>query len=391
MILSKLNINSNNDKILASLSFVIFMPLLLDFIAGLTMEQSSIWTTIIYGVSFVVIFIVGRFRIRLRNFKSLLIFYSICFFNIVVFPESQKFFETAQLIILFYYIPISFLLFRTIRSWDNFVPIMFLLAPIAILMGLYILLFTTISSSDSSITYMEFSYALLPFVCVSYAFYLSKRRIIGFLLFLVGLIEMFSFGCRGAIVSSMVFVLISTFFNSKQKTSNVFLLSMLIVIVALNISSIFNYVLNLSFFENSYVLKRAINEELFESETRRIILENCERRLSSMDMEISGLFGDRPYCGSVYPHNIVYEILMQWGWILGSIFLIYMAFLFIKGFVHNENSRFITIFFTCTILLRFFVSGSYLNSGLFWLMIACMLSIIRSEERVVINQSMSNK
>lgn len=381
MILSKLNINSYNDKILASLSFVIFMPLLLDFIAGLTMEQSGNWTAIIYGVSFVVIFFVGRFRIRLRNFISLLILYSVCLFNIVVFPESEKYFETAQFIILIYYIPISFLIFSTIRSWDNFIPILFLFAPVAILMGIYILLFTTISSSDSSITYMEFSYALLPFVCVSYAYYISKRRIIGFLFFLIGLIEMFSFGCRGAIISAIVFVLISTFFNSKQNIRNVFLLSILIIIVALNLSNIFNYVLNLSFFENSYVLKRAINEELFESNTRKLILDNCERRLFSMDMEISGLFGDRPYCGSVYPHNIVYEILMQWGWILGSIFLIYIAFLFIKGFVHNENSRFITLFFTCTILLRFFVSGSYLNSGLFWLMIACMLSIIRSEGR----------
>ncbi len=366
---------SLNDRLLISLSFVIFMPLLFDFISGLTMGQSRNITMIIYGVTFVTFFVMGHQSIRPSNFWSLVIIYATCLINIYLFPESRKYFETSQYLNLFYYMPLSFVLFRNIKYWDNFITVLFYFAPIAILMGGYSLLFAQIQTSDNSITYMEFSYALLPFVCASYAYYINERRIVGLILFIIGLIEMLSFGCRGAVLSSMIFAISLAAINLKRNKWGLILLSIVIMVIALNIAPIINFLSSLSLFEDSYILKRAINSELFEANGREIILMNCERRLSSMGLEISGLFGDRPYCGSVYPHNIVYEILMQWGWILGTFLLIWFVSLFVRGFFRNSSSRFVTLFFVCSILLRFFVSGSYLNSGLFWLMIACMLSI----------------
>ena len=380
MIKPRLGIQSSNDKTLASLSFVLFMPLLLDFISGLTNGQSRTITMILYGLSFVVFFVIGRHRIKLRSFFPLMFIYSVCLINILLFPESRQYFETAQYLILFYYLPLSFILFRTIQSWDNFIPILFVFVPLAVLMGMYILLFTQIAELNDSITYMEFSYALLPFVCASYAYYTSKRRIVGLLLFLIGLIEMLSFGCRGAVLSAILLVLFLTFINSKRNKWGVIILSIVVIAIVSNVSTLLSYFSGLSFFKDSYILNRAINAEIFESSTRETIMMNCEKRLSSMGLEISGLFGDRPYCGSVYPHNIVYEIFMQWGWILGGFFLLYLAILFIKGLFHNSTSRFVTLFFFCAVFLRFFVSGSYLNSGLFGLMIACMLSIKNTKE-----------
>ena len=375
MILSKLGINSTNDKILASLSFVIFMPLLFDFIASLASGSTSNITMIIYGISFVVIITLGRRLINARNILALLVVYFICLLNITLFPESQQYFGIAQYLILLYFLPLGFIVFRTIKSWDNFIPILFLFTPFAIIMGIYVLIFAHLAESEDTFTYMEFSYALLPFVCASYAYYNIKKHIVGLLLYFIGLIEMLSFGCRGAVISAIVLAISMTILNSKRnKWSLVFLFS-LIFFVAINISSIISYLSGLSLFEDSYVLNRAINETVFDVGTREHIYSNCVKRLLSMGGEISGLFGDRPYCGSVYPHNIVYEILMQWGWILGALLLLYFASLFIKAFTHNDTSRFITLYFICAILLRFFVSGSYLNSGLFWIMIVCIQSL----------------
>lgn len=204
---------------------------------------------------------------------------------------------------------------------------------------------------------------------------LGKRRIVGLILFIIGIVEMLAFGCRGAVISALIFAILLAVLNSKKNKWGLILFAIVIIAIAVNIVPLINYLSGISIFEDSYILRRAVNAEIFEVSSRETILMNCEKRLSSMGLEISGLFGDRPYCGSVYPHNIVYEVFMQWGWILGTVFLLWLASLFVKGFLHNSSSRFVTLFFVCSILLRFFVSGSYLNSVFFWLMIACMLSI----------------
>ena len=378
-------INSLNDRLLLSLSFVFFMPLLFDFISGLTMGQSRNVTIAIYGITFVAFFVMGRQSIKPSNFLPLVVIYAICTINVLLFPESRKYFETAQFLNLFYYIPLSFVLFRNIKEWSNFIPVLFRFSPIAVLMGGYSLMFAQIQTADISISYMEFSYALLPFVCASYAYYISKRRIVGLILFIIGLVEMLAFGCRGAVVSALIFAILLAVLKSKTNKWGLILLSVVTIAIAVNIVPIINYLSGISIFEDSYILRRAINAEMFEVSSRETILMNCEKRLSSMGLEISGLFGDRPYCGSVYPHNIVYEVFMQWGWILGTFLLLYLSSLFVKGFVRNSTSRFVTLFFVCSILLRFFISGSYLNSGLFWLMIACMLSIKNLREIKVNN------
>lgn len=382
-ILSKLGINSSDDIMLALLGVVLFTPIFLVFIAGLTSGQSSNITMIVYVLTLVFVVIAGWRRIKLKNVLIVFVFYFICYLNIVFFPDSIQYFEMSQYLILLFHIPLGFLFFKTIKSWANFTNILFVFTPLAILIGVYILFFTeviTIDRSETYVTYMEFSYALLPFVCASYACYKQNRRIMGLLLYLFGLTEMLAFGCRGALMCALAFaILISVTFSKGRKWALV-LLSIVIIAIVLNLDSIVGFLSKISFFENSYILQKAIDGDVLQHEGRKVIFLNCKKRLSNMGVEISGLFGDRPYCGSVYPHNVIYEILMQGGWFLGSALIIFFASIFIKGLVHTPTSRFLTIFFICAVLGRFFVSDSYLNNGLFWIMIACLLSIIHSRE-----------
>lgn len=376
--LSKLGIQTSNDKMLASLSFVIFIPILLDFIAGLTSGQSRNITMIVYGASLVCFLYLGRGRIKLKNILILLFFYFICLINNLIFPESKEYFSIGQYLILFFYLPLGFLLFKTIESWDNFINIIFKFAPLAILIGIYVIFFTAITTIDRSetyVTYMEFSYALMPFVCASFAYYIKNKNIFGLILFIMGLAEMLSFGSRGALLYALVFAILLRFTQNQGRKIGLIIFSIFLVVVAINIESILEFLSQMPLFENSYILRKALDGGVLQHNSREIILMNCENRLSAMGGEVSGLFGDRSYCGSVYPHNVVYEILMQWGWFIGMGLLLFFASLFIKGLLRNSSTRFVAIFFICTVMAKFFVSDSYLNNGLFWIMIACMLSI----------------
>ena len=377
-LLSKLGIQTSNDKILALLSFVIFIPILLDFIAGLTSGQSSNITMIIYGVSLVYFLYFGRDRIKLKNILILLFFYFICLINNLIFPESEEYFNIGQYLILFFYLPLGFLLFKTIESWDNFIDIIFKFAPLAIIIGIYVIFFTAITTIDRSetyVTYMEFSYALMPFVCASFAYYIKHKDTFALILFIIGLAEMLSFGSRGALLNTLIFAILLRFTQNQGHKIRLIIFSFFFIVVVINFESILEFLSQIPLFENSYILRKALDGGVLQHNSREIILMNCENRLSTMGAEVSGLFGDRPYCGSVYPHNIIYEILMHWGWFIGTGLLLFFASLFIKGLLRNSSTRFITIFFMSTIMAKFFISDSYLNNGLFWLMIACMLSI----------------
>lgn len=382
-LLLKLGVENDDDKLLLALGFVIFIPILLDFVAGVTFGHGQMITTSIYGISLICFLYVGRHRIRMKYFRALFFYYFVCLFNILLFPSSREYFDIAQYLILLYYLPLGFLLFRTIQRWDKFVSIIFIYALPSIIIGVYVVVFSGITLLDrleTYVTYMEFSYALMPFVCISFAFYREKKSLFALALFFVGIVEMLAFGCRGALLYTILFTVLVTIFQSPGKKTRLIIFSLIILIAVINFKSIVLWLSSFSLFDGSYVLNKILDDNVFAHDSRTDILNNCARRLDNMGLEISGLFGDRPYCGDVYPHNIAYEVLMQWGWVFGPIILYLMLRLFIKGMLMSDTSRFMTIFFACTDMAKFFVSDSYINNGLFWIMIACMQSVINNSQ-----------
>lgn len=118
---------------------------------------------------------------------------------------------------------------------------------------------------------------------------------------------------------------------------------------------------------------------MFES-LRSEIYDFCMNRISTMGIEISGLFGDRPFCGSVYPHNFIYEIMMQFGWFFGPIILLLYLYLIIYSLRYKRNRQ-AAIFILCALLLKFMLSGSYLLSGQFWIATCSLIAISKSQSK----------
>ena len=75
----------------------------------------------------------------------------------------------------------------------------------------------------------------------------------------------------------------------------------------------------------SRTIKNIISGTIFESETRDIIYERARYEIKHMGLSMYGLFGDRvafeKYGGIIYVHNIFYEMILSFGWILGGIII----------------------------------------------------------------------
>lgn len=374
----KVGINDINERMVFALSFVLFLPILFDFITSVTHGNSSVYTYILYIATLAITLFKFRNCITQNSVLVLIALYIVIGINCVVFPESIEYISSPQTtLMLVFFLPLAFLIFKNITDWSSFVRIASFFSLPAILIGVYILLFTDVSSAlqdDALFTYMEFSYALLPFVCLSFAQYYNSKNRLYLLLFVAGEAEMLAYGCRGALLFSILFVVLVEFMDYKRHKTQLLLFGLVVVTIVLSFDTIISYLVSVDLFSNSYFLKHLVSGELLEHSSRVEIYNNCEKRLSTMGMDISGLFGDRAYCGDVYPHNIIYEILMQFGWILGSGILLYYFVLLLKA-VSYSDARIVVLFFICCIFCKFFVSDSYLQNGQFWIMTACIISI----------------
>jgi len=130
---------------------------------------------------------------------------------------------------------------------------------------------------------------------------------------------------------------------------------------------------------DSRFLTKMLNNQLLESNTRNAIYDEARYALENMGFGMYGLFGDRLVVSSVYVHNIFYEILLSFGYVFGTLFILLLIFIITKAIVFNKDtiSKVFALFFTAAFFLRFFVSGSFVIEGDFYLYIAAMLNICR--------------
>lgn len=376
-LLNILDIKTTNDKLLLTLSFMLFMPLLFDFIFAVTKGNSAIYSMIIYGLSLIVIFFEFRKLISLGNIFLILGIYLLFGLNMFIFPDSQEYFFRPQMYVLYAFsIPINFLIIVKIKDWSSFFRIMAYFGFVSIFMSAAVILYVMSIPdlvADGVFSYMEFSYALSPLICALFARFLETNKYVYLIAFIAGLAEMIAYSSRAALIFAIMFVVVAEVFYYKQRKRRFFIF-LLIILVGLYFSStIINKVEESSYFDVSYAINQFLTGEGVTSSSREYIYKLCRQRIDVVGVDIYGFFGDRPYCGSVYPHNLVYEVVMQFGTLFGSIALFILLLFIIRSYINSAN-KLIVVFFVLTIFAKYFFSDSYLESGKFWIFLGVLLS-----------------
>ena len=293
-----------------------------------------------------------------------------------------------MLLIYLFFIPMGIFVVKEIRSWDGYEKIWYPFAAAAILLNTAVFL----SAGRETLSYMEVSYSLLPFLAVLYSYSRSaeKRRhkIVSFLLFAAGTVEILAFGARGPILFLLIFLFLYEMLRTDATRSKKALLAVvgvsLISVLAIFGNSIIARLSETELFADSYILQNLSGGDFLQHRSRTLITQRCLSRIGSMGLEVSGLFGDRAYCGSVYPHNIVYELLMSLGWVLGTAAILLLLGLILPP-LFKKDRRMIAVFLITTLFLRFFVSGSYLIEGKFWIFLFALLSLRCQNKKAVVS------
>ena len=214
---------------------------------------------------------------------------------------------------------------------------------------------------------MSFSYALLLPMASLYA---HKKPIsllgAGAMMMMVLLV-----GSRGAAVFFVLYVFADIFLNHKKLIiPSVLIFSFLLVLLPA-----------FSFYLDSIGIESRTIEQLLESDRsdqdsgRLDIYAQMWHVLEDNWFTGIGLFGDRIYL-DVYCHNIVLEILLNFGMVFGSIILLIFGGIILSVFYHADltDKNVLLLYFMATIC-PLLVSHSYLtdyNFGVFIGMLGCI-------------------
>ena len=387
--------NEQNKFCLNALLWLLFIPLLNEFIVPATKyfiseDVGSKISLLIYG-SFLVYACYKAFIYKLlangKPYFAYCIMLGVWKMSKMLHPDRSMFYTNTEIQLLkIFFLPLSFFLVCAIRDWSDFEKIASKFAKWACVISCLKLAIKGMETTN----YMNFSYAFLPFVGFSIYSALNKKRAVWeWIIVCIDIVFMLMFGARTPVFFTIILILGLILLNDSSR-KKIFLICVCVAIaisIYYNLDNIVKFMSKSQAFENSYFLENLKNDTLFKSESREQIYDVCRKYISTMGFKVNGLFYDRILLGgryTSYPHNIVYEILLQFGWILGTVILLVLGFSISKTFLcADKMSKKLLFLFLVILMGRFWVSGSYIIEFRFYLFFCVLYSLSKSRTHLL--------
>ncbi len=294
-----------------------------------------------------------------------------------MFTEWSDFAGNPIYLLFVYSLP-AYVFMRYVTDYDRMFEICHVFSEIVVLcsVGSFVLMFIR----DSQPEYMSFSYNLVFPTIVSLVYYFERRRILPLIAAITGCVLIFFAGARGPL-ACVVFSLAAYFLISKASTKKKVFLICFVLIGTLIIMLMWQPILE--------ALKDSVDSLGISSRTIDLLLggdflsdssrsEIQEKIIEGFSLFGSGLYGDRALGDNHYAHNLIIEMIAQWGYLIGAGFLTIMCGLFIKGFrTKNTSLQLLILVLFSSTFIKLMLSGSYLahNAGFFVLIAACVNSL----------------
>ncbi len=374
--------------------FILFVPFA-NYYASFCLKELGFETLtiilypLVYIFSVVSYFMVLRYTIKPLYF--LMVFVLLVVFSVLFFPQNAEdifgdifdlpynpIYRTVFLGFPLLFIPFVVSDFRYLSEKFSFFSRLTLL--IADFSFIYLILL-----SGADFEYMTFAYYLLLPAVYCFLDSLNRKKVIFFIISILNLFCVAFIGSRGVLISILVFFLFFCFFfykDTSKRTTLIVLLIIVLSVVILFYEEIIKLLIKL--FEawnfESRTLENLLDSTLFESEGRDEISGELLRALGQ-NIFGYGIFGDRAITGS-YAHNILLELLVQYGCFLGFILIVFYLYITLSPMIFNKykyNSDVFILYFSLfsSTFVKLMFSDSYLVYPTFWALIAFSILLVR--------------
>ena len=232
--------------------------------------------------------------------------------------------------------------------------------------------------------YMSFSYNLLFGTIFSTVYFFEKKKVLSLIAAIVGVLLIFLAGARGPL-ACYIFSLIICFLLSKITVSKKICLILLFITLGLICMVLWeelllgmkNAVEALGI--SSRTVDLLINGEFFSDSSRSEIQLKI---IDGFTLLGKGLYGDRVVGENHYAHNLIIELISQWGYLFGTVIVGALGVLIFKAFrTKNGYLRLLIFAFFSSSVVKLMFSESYLaHNAVFFVMIAACVNAIEEEK-----------
>ncbi len=288
-------------------------------------------------------------------------------------PETNV---AMELIISFFAIGMSGILIGSLRfSQEHFLSYGYKLGLLNFFL-LALIPFTSLYLEE--INYMRFGYAMLPSVIFSFLFlFRDSNKKWTFIIFCLSFGELLLFGARGAMLTFMLFALIYLFFISDITKKIKLYISFFLFFILISLKFLLEYLIESldNFGLYSYALTKYLNVFNGDSIASTSSGRDDIYGLAFKRIEESFWFGSPlNTCfldtGSTYYHNIILDILVNFGIIGFSFFFLFIFYNIFKVVSSNSKERKMIFFVLFLIAMgRLFVSSSFWQRPEFWIFV----------------------
>nr|WP_312579452.1 O-antigen ligase family protein [Sedimentibacter sp.] len=318
--------------------------------------------------------------------KVYLIAVFIFLLHYLIFPENREYIIDLLFPFFFTSLP-AFIYALSIRDFGVLKSIMKKASYIVFVFGLFLGLVIFLGRSSVGVYSMSLSYYMLLPAIMFLDELLDELSLKTLLFTVLSLIIILALGSRGAILCVVVFVLLKFIRPNSKRTYkraighfSLFGLGILAFIFFEQIiMNIYNFLLRFGISSRTLIL--FLRDEVSLSGRDRIY-ETIIKEITGNPIVGIGIAGDRPLFTSGYVHNIFFEILADFGIILGFFLSLGIILLTIKSLFIKDRAKYnLVIIWISLGFVHLMVSSSYLIDIKFWILLGLMINILKEKKQ----------
>ena len=251
---------------------------------------------------------------------------------------------------------------------------------------------------------MNTAYNTLPSVMYLIFWAFSNKKLRLWIIALGGVLLFFIFGTRGPLIALFAYLSICAVYyiiKLENDLLKIFLIISLFVLgfyissqnrILLWATSMSEWFGQIGF--STRIFDLIVEEELTNSSGRDNLILLIINAIADHPLRGYGFMGDRAILGK-YCHNIILEFLCSYGIVFGGFALGLIVVLLINAFNKSKcikDIRFLFIMFTCMVVVKMLLSGSYVFEPYFYMLLGLSFGVIRRKHSPVINiEGVSNE
>lgn len=338
----------------------------------------QLFAKIIAGIFFLI-----AFPYIIKNYKKSVLY--IYFFIVILYLISFLIFKNNRVFMIdnaldyFVIIPLTFIYALCLSDYLEFKKILKISSIIIFVFGVATSLIVFLGIGDIGAYSMSLSYYLLIPAIISLNEFFNKYRFSYLMIFMLAFLFILSLGSRGPLIPIVTFVFLKLIKSNSNSFKNM-IQKILLISIFFGLAFLYRPILN--------TLSNFLDYLNLNSRTIRLLLDNLLYLSGRDNLYISslnlikdnpifgyGIFGDRYLLGT-YVHNIILELFIDFGLIIGSLIIFVIVYKMIIRIFQTKNIIKYEIFIMWFSIgvIPLFVSGSYLTSANFWVFIGILFS-----------------